>query len=209
MRHFVNATFICLCVVLSSCGNNSEPLSAETTQVYMAPSQDDPKVYMCGSQGLYHLANCPNRCKDQELTLRSGAVLLGCDPCPVCFPVPAEPRPPMVYVLDGEPMYHCALCPSLDEAKILIPLSDAIEQGYVPCPACMLGLCIPGQLVYVTETGETVSHIYHYNPDCKHLDHLDAQEKLARARPYWTVYSNGIRDECDDCYEERHEDEEE
>lgn len=204
MRYTMMVVAICVSVVLCGCDSESEPLSPAISHIELAPAKDDPKVYICPSQNLYHLANCPNRCKDQQLGLKSEAELLGCEPCELCFPVPQTKRPPMVYILPGEILYHRALCPCLNEAKNIISLSDVAEQGYVPCPVCMIDIYIPGQLVYVTETGENITYIYHSNPDCKHLDHLNTQKKLARAQPYWKAYSNSIRDECNDCYEERH-----
>ena len=201
MRLLCGIMILC---VLCSCDYH-EPAAPEL-QFNLAPAAQ--KVYACPGQMSYHLAGCPGLCADRVLMLKSEAAALGYDACPVCFPRPPEPHPPMVYIIE-DGLYHRALCNALNETKSIIPLSDAIAQGRAPCPVCMPDLCIHGKLVYVTETGEAVSFIYHYNPNCKHLDHLDSQEKLARSQTRWTAYSSGIRDECDDCYEERHGDEEE
>ena len=239
--------------------------TAQAGSVKLAPPRPDQKVYATPSTGKFHLALCSHLTEDKVVMLVSEAVDQGYEPCEYCFPLPkeSEPSAPKVYVVDGDNHYHLAGCVFLDETKQAIPKSEAIEQGYTPCPRCNYGeaspvesrvyilpdddehyhingcphlnddkilmlkveavekgytpcpecaivVRVPGGLVYITETGKT-DGIYHTNPNCKHLDHLDTQAKLAIAYLRWNLPPpppGKSWTKCKDCDEERHIEEE-
>ena len=126
-----------------------------------AASNNNMTVYVAG--GVYHLRTCPKIVtKNKRPMVLSDAIANGFVPCPVCLggqapsasrtshggPVSAQPGQggsapaagsggQTVYVLNGKPFYHNRNCRVLvNKPGHPMALSDAIANGYGPCPKC-------------------------------------------------------------------------
>lgn len=158
-------------VMMCGCDTADLDVAEDTAQgdsVKLAPPRPDQKVYVTPSTGKFHLALCPHLTEDRVVMLVSEAIDQGYEPCDRCFPVPKETEPsvPKVYVVDGDDHYHLAGCVFLDETKRAIPKSEAIGQGYIPCPRCNYGEASPVESrVYILPGDD--EH-YHIN-GCPHL----------------------------------------
>ena len=164
----------------------------------MPPEPVEPSVYVLDGDDSYHLAGCPFLDNTMVVTPKADGIDAGYVACPMCSPEEYVPPPLSVYVMPGSTEYHFAFCPDLTDAKELMAKWLALEAGYTPheCAACVV---VHGGIVYVTESADEV---YHTNRNCKHLDHLSADEKNEIIQPIWTV-DRSFR-ECLDCDEERH-----
>lgn len=120
--------------------------------------RSDLRVWVVDGRPGYHLGQCP-MLEDAPAGVVPERISLaqaledGFGPCPTCQPteervaagsaaIVAPPtlgaaEPDDVWVVDGRPRYHrpgCALIPR--ESAEQIPLEQALEDGFVPCPVC-------------------------------------------------------------------------
>lgn len=130
-----------------------------------------PMVYVMDGNPHYHLANCSQLNDTKQVILKSEAIQQGYTPCFYCTGEPIAPSDPHVYMNPGENVYHRAGCPCLVEAKVLVPMTVAIEQGYTPCKTCywQTGRIIRNPIVWVTEVGQPEDPVYHAYDDCQSL----------------------------------------
>jgi len=183
-----------IAMTMLGCDSTEDPTGVENSigdLTQLAPPRPDAKVYVTPSTMEYHLALCPNLTADKEVMILSEAIEQGYIPCEYCFPPPEEPKVEMVYIVDNDTHYHLALCRHLDETKSAIPKSEAIEQGYTPCPDCHYGVSEPVEShVYVIEGDEH----YHINGcSCLTDDKILKPKAEAIAEGYTPCPECGIR----------------
>lgn len=135
------------------------------------PPPEEPKVphvYVLDGSNEYHLANCVLLDATKQAIPETEAIEQGYTPCRRCN-YDAPPVASHVYVMPGDEHYHINYCQHLTDEKELVLKAEAIEEGYTPCPDCAVvkrltdGL---NKVVWVTETGDDVYHIY---TDCQSL----------------------------------------
>jgi len=103
-------------------------------------ASDDPEVVVVDGRPEYHRASCSRLAglASEPIPL-SQAREDGFTPCLVCVPegAPSPEDDPAVWVVDGSPEYHEDSCATLAgrEAEP-IPLSQALEDGFVRCTVC-------------------------------------------------------------------------
>jgi hypothetical protein len=164
-----------------------------------------PLVYVMKEDTHYHLANCPKLNDTKTVIPKETAIQQGYTPCFYCTDDPITPPEPHVYILPNDhEYYHIVGCSRLTDDKELRLKSLAIEQGYKPCPECGVVIRLTDGLnrwVYITEDGWN-SQIYHTNFFCKHLDHLNSQQKFNIMHKLDEIRDLGFR-KCLDCDEVR------
>src|SRR5207248_7765494 len=98
----------------------------------------DPEVMVVDGRPEYHQTGCSRLAGlEAEPIPLSQAREDGFTPCPVCAPEGSATDDPAVWVVDGNPEYHAETCSTVAglEAEP-IPLSQALEDGFVRCTVC-------------------------------------------------------------------------
>jgi hypothetical protein len=105
-----------------------------------AATPDDPQVMVVDGRPEYHRTGCSRLTGlDAEPVPLSQAREDGFTPCPVCAPEggPSAEDDPAVWVVDGSPEYHEESCSTVaGREPEPIPLSQALEDGFVRCGVC-------------------------------------------------------------------------
>src|SRR4051794_21753107 len=119
----------------------SEP-SASSPPARAAATGRPDEVWVVDGRPAYHRPGCAELAgQEEEPVPLSQALEDGFTPCAICAPptgtAPEVPAEPEVWVVDGSPEFHDRGCASLaGRPAEPIPLSQALEDGFVPCALC-------------------------------------------------------------------------
>jgi methylphosphotriester-DNA--protein-cysteine methyltransferase len=179
----------------------AEPVvtGAQAPGALPTPPATEPEVLVVDGRPEFHRADCARLVGfDSEPIPLSQALGDGFTACPVCAPPggPESGADPAVWVVDGSPEYHeesCTRLAGLDVAEP-IPLSQALEDGFVRCAVCSAPMPVGGAPVAgpVPSAGREV-WVVDGRPEYHHQGCVELRGLESEPIPYEQAVEDGFQ----------------